>query len=247
MPDLVADWSRRFAAPTSGWDFSALSGRVSSQDPPWSYTALAREAVGDATSVLDLGTGGGERLLTLADILPADTHATEGWAPNVPVARLALAPHGIGVVAHDPATSPLPFPDARFDVVLDRQTAYEVADVARVLRPGGQFLTQQVDGRNLDDLAATFGASAAFGQITLPILRAEAEEAGLQVLRGEEWSGTVRFADVATLLEQLRTMPWQLPADFTVERYADELLALHGTPLEFTERRLLLHARRPPA
>ncbi|MEZ0493962.1 class I SAM-dependent methyltransferase [Kineococcus sp. TBRC 1896] len=243
--DLLADWSRRFAEPVSGWSFTALTDVVQTSGPPWSYTALARESLTGAGSALDLGTGGGEFLTGLADVLPPDTHATEGWAPNLPVARAALAPFGVGVVAHDAARDRLPFPDGRFDVVLSRHTAYAADDVARVLRPGGTFLTQQVDGRNLDDLAAVFGTGPAFPDVTLENAGRAARSAGLGVEVAESWSGPVRFADVATLVSFLRMVPWQLPAGFTVEGCAGSLLALHARPeLRFTERRFLLRARR---
>ncbi|MEZ0166681.1 class I SAM-dependent methyltransferase [Kineococcus sp. LSe6-4] len=243
--DLLADWARRFAEPTSGWSFAAFTGVVRWADPPWSYSALAREVLAPARSVLDLGTGGGEFLRGLRGVLPADVHATEGWPPNLPVARETLAPLGVGVLAHDAATGRLPFPDGRFDVVLSRHTAYAADDVARVLRPGGTFLTQQVDGRNLDDLAAVFGAGPAFPDVTLGTSRRHAQAAGLDVGVADSWSGPVRFADVATLVSFLRMVPWHLPPDFTVERYADALLALHARPeLRFTERRFLLRARR---
>lgn len=243
--DLIADWSRRFAEPVTGWSFTAFADLVQTTGPPWSYAALAREALTGAGSVLDLGTGGGEFLTGLADVVPPDTHATEGWAPNLPVARAALAPLGIGVVAHDAATGRLPFPGGRFDVVLSRHTAYAADDVARVLRPGGTFLTQQVDGHDLDDLAAVFGAGPAFPDVTLQNSCRDAEAAGFGVAVAESWSGPVRFTDVATLVSFLRMVPWRLPADFTVERYAHSLLALHARPdLTFTERRFLLRARR---
>lgn len=241
--DLLAEWSRRFAEPVVGWSFAEFAGVVDASDPPWSYAALAREALTTARAALDLGTGGGEFLTRLADVLPTDTHATEGWAPNLPVARAALAPLGVPVVAHDVAQR-MPFPDDRFDIVLSRQTAYDARDVARVLRPGGTFLTQQVDGRNLNDLGAEFGATPAFADVTLEYAHRAAASAGLHVEGAESWSGPVRFADVATLVSFLRTVPWHLPPDFTVERYAGVLMTLHARPrLQFTERRFLLRAR----
>jgi len=63
--------------------------------------------------VLDIGTGGGEALLTFADILPGDTVATEGWAPTVPVARAALESRGIPVVSYDPEAPEATDPKAR--------------------------------------------------------------------------------------------------------------------------------------
>ncbi|PRY18149.1 class I SAM-dependent methyltransferase [Kineococcus rhizosphaerae] len=245
--DVVAEWARRFCEPTVGWSFAAFEGSVSSQDPPWSYSDLARRLLPAARSALDLGTGGGEQLLGLVDVLPPDTHATEGWAPNVTIAREALAPAGIDVRAHSAERGEqLPYRAGRFDVVMSRHAAYDATDVARVLRPGGVFLTQQVDGRNLADLAAVFGTDPAYPDTMLPVCARKAQDAGLRVERAQEWSGPIRFADVATLLSYLRMMPWQLPVDFTVERYASQLLQLErrAEPLVFTEVRFLLIARR---
>lgn len=245
--DEVVAWAQRFSEPTAGWSFAAFEESVSSLDPPWSYTDLARQFLPAARSVLDLGTGGGEQLLGLADVLPPDTHATEGWEPNVAVAREALAPRGIDVRAHDAERGErLPYPAGRFDVVMSRHAAYDAVDVARVLRPGGVFLTQQVDGRNLADLAAVFGAGPRYPEVTLAACARRAEDTGLRVERAQEWRGPIRFADVGTLLSYLRMMPWQLPADFSVERYAPQLLQLgrRAGPLAFTEVRFLLIARR---
>ena len=245
--DVVSQWAQRFSEPTAGWSFTAFAGSVSSQDPPWSYPELARRLLPAARSALDLGTGGGERLRDLADVLPRDAHATEGWEPNVALAREALAHEGIDLRAHSAERGErLPYPAGRFDVVMSRHAAYDATDVARVLRPGGVFLTQQVDGRNLADLAAVFGAGPRYPDTTPAVCGRQAEDAGLRVERVEEWSGPIRFADVATLLSYLRMVPWQLPVDFTVERYASQLVRLErrAEPLVFTEMRFLLVARR---
>jgi SAM-dependent methyltransferase len=247
-PALVAHWQTIWDEPVSGWDFSRFGDRLGGDEPPWSYVGLAREALQKASSVLDLGTGGGEVLLSLADALPADTTATEGWAPNLPVARRALAPRGFKVVAYDAEQEPvLPFPDERFDLVLDRHEAYDAGEVARVLRPGGVFLTQQVDGRDLADLAVLLGnASAAYPHVTLDRFRADAEAAGLMLDLAADWSGDLRIADVETLVRYLAMTPWTVEG-FTVESRAATLLRLHhdGLPPAFTQRRFVLRAHKP--
>ncbi|MDN5894126.1 MAG: class I SAM-dependent methyltransferase [Nocardioides sp.] len=245
---LIARWARLFAAPTEGWDFSEFDEKVADSEPPWSYDDLARAALGSAESLVDLGTGGGEFLLSLAGHLPADTHATEGWAPNLPVAREVLAHLGIEVSAYDAeAGDAMPYPDGRFDLILDRHESWSPAEVVRTLRPGGRVITQQVDGRNMEDLRAVFNDSSHHPEVTLAHFRAEAEAAGLVVERAAEWFGPIRFADVDTLVSFLRWMPWELPDDFTVERYAGPLLELHraGQPPVFTEGRFLLVCNTP--
>ncbi|MGZ8736957.1 MAG: class I SAM-dependent methyltransferase [Nocardioides sp.] len=249
MDDWLLDlWRAEHERPVEGWDFSELGDRLVTEEPPWSYDALARAALAGARSALDLGTGGGEVLAALADALPADTVATEGWPPNLSVATRNLAAHGVDVAAYDSEADPvMPFPDERFDVVLDRHESYDAAEVLRLLRPGGVFLTQQVDGRDFEETQAIFGGTTGYPYITLANLRDEAERAGFVVEAAEEWRGAARFADVATLVRYFAFVPWEVPEDFSVERYAEQLLDLHrsGRPLVFTQRRFYLRARRP--
>jgi len=250
---LLAQWRLDAAIEFEGWDFSAITDRHSEDTPPWSYDTLAREALSGAASALDMGTGGGEVLLDLRDVLPADTVATEGWPPNVPVAERNLNPHGIAVVAYDAeADDPtMPFPDNRFDVVLNRHEAYLAEEVLRLVRPGGSFLTQQVDGRDFEETQALFGGTNDHPHITLDNLRAEASDAGFSVEHAEEWSGQSRFTDVGALVQYFALVPWEVPADFGVDAYADALLELHasgparGESIAFTMRRFYLLARKP--
>ncbi|MCH1867690.1 class I SAM-dependent methyltransferase [Nocardioides sp. CFH 31398] len=245
--DLLAAWRAAWGGESRGWDFSDLAGRVGTASPPWSYDDLAREALRASRTAVDLGTGGGEWLLGVRDAWPAELHATEGWAPNVPVATAALAPYGVTVRTYDgEAGDPLPYGDASLDLVLARHEAYGEDEVLRVLRPGGRLLTQQVDGHEMDDLAGWFGGGAPYPEVTLAALRGRARAAGLVVDRGEDWSGPIRFADVTAMLGYLSRMPWQLPKGFTVDAHADTLLALHRAgPVVATVRRFLLDARRP--
>jgi len=95
--ELLAAWRVEEERHREGWDFSYLEGRLTEEEPPWDFDTSCRAALREAEHVLDLGTGGGERLLSLADDLPADVVATEGWEPNVPIAEARLAPRGIPV------------------------------------------------------------------------------------------------------------------------------------------------------
>ncbi|MGZ6942247.1 MAG: class I SAM-dependent methyltransferase [Oryzihumus sp.] len=248
---LLERWRAEQERPVSGWDLGELQGRYGDEQPPWSWDHLARVALAGATSALDMGTGGGEVLSRLADALPGDTVATEGWPPNLPVATAALAPWGIPVTPYDAETdTSMPFPDRRFDVVLNRHEAYDAAEVARVLAPGGRFLTQQVDGRNFDETRGIFGHVSAYPHVRLEVFRADLGAAGLVVEDAEAWQGSAWFADVAAFVRYLTWVPWEAPPDFSVDRYSDDLLRLHATvvagrELTFTRRSFRLLARRP--
>ncbi len=65
ISDLIHVWKQEEAAPFIGWDFSYLDGRMHEASEPWSYLERAATLMKEATALLDMGTGGGERLLTL--------------------------------------------------------------------------------------------------------------------------------------------------------------------------------------
>ncbi|MGH3501295.1 MAG: class I SAM-dependent methyltransferase [Nocardioidaceae bacterium] len=253
VDELLECWRAEEQVPFEGWDFSHLEGRWHEDSPPWSYLDLARATVGGASSVLDMGTGGGEVLAELADVLPADVVATEGWAPNVPVARRNLAQLGVSVVEYDAEGSQpqMPFPDGRFDVVLNRHEAYVATEVARVLRPGGVLFTQQVDGHDFPEARELFGGEVQNPHVTLVHLSDDARRAGLSVERSADWSGQSTFDDVGALVYYFTVVSWDVPDDFGVDAYADTLLALHeggparGRRISFTMKRFSLLARKP--
>ncbi|NBE95548.1 class I SAM-dependent methyltransferase [Nonomuraea sp. KC401] len=104
-------------------------------DLPWDYAGMVRERLPGTASLLDLGTGGGELLASLAP-LPPRTVATEGHPPNVPVARRRLEPLGVEVVAAG-GEGTLPLPTGAFELIVDRHEAYDPHEVRRLLAPGG--------------------------------------------------------------------------------------------------------------
>ena len=85
------------ALPFSGWDFSPIETRWRRGSPPWDYAGLLREKIRVVSSMVDLGTGGGEFLASLAP-LPRVTYATEGYLVNLPIASRRLTPMGVSVL-----------------------------------------------------------------------------------------------------------------------------------------------------
>lgn len=248
----LQSWRDALAETPTGWDFSSLTG-YEEEEPPWRWrTAVASQAQ-TADRVLDLGTGGGEMLASLVDLLPEGTSATEGWAPNLPVARERLAPLGIEVHAHDadaPGTR-LPFPEDSFDLVLSRHESFDAADVARVLRPGGAFLTQQVGGDDVGELREAFALPDPYAEVTLEGVVRELTAAGLTVERSRSFHGRCRFTDMSSLLGVLRRTPWNAPEDLDVDRHRPVLERLRSAmtqgPVEAAVSRFIVLARAPAA
>jgi hypothetical protein len=57
--DLLAAWAAEERDQPEGWDFSSLDGRMREDSEPWDLAVVWRAALSRATSVLDMGTGGG--------------------------------------------------------------------------------------------------------------------------------------------------------------------------------------------
>jgi hypothetical protein len=78
------------------WDFSYLNDRAAQDERPWSYCDVAANLIRVARHPLDVDTGGGEFLASLAPLPPA-TKAIESYHPNVSLASSRLAAAGVEV------------------------------------------------------------------------------------------------------------------------------------------------------
>ena len=216
----------------------------------WSYLDRAAELMGRASSVLDMDTGGGEKLLDLRDHWPAKVVATEGYPPNVELATERLAPHGATVVRVAVSdTESMPFAAGDFDLVLNRHAAFNPSEVGRVLSPGGAFLTQQVHGMWAWDLLEAFGAKPQWPDATPEKYGPLLEAAGLTVVTLEEWEGRLVFSDVGAIVYYLKATPWEVPG-FSVKTHLRYLLALQerveaGGELAFYAAKYLIEATKP--
>lgn len=229
--DLMAKAQER---PFEGWDHS-YGGRIVTEEP-WDFGALVDAFAANSPDLLDLGTGGGEWLS--ARRLPKRTVATEGWAPNVPVARARLAPLGVEVVAVEGAPEnvaqegqpggALPFPDRSFHLVVSRHESYLPTEVLRVLAPGGCFVTQQVASTIADDFYRILEETPPFvaKAWTLDYAACQAAEAGFVIADQAQGDQVMRFADVGALAWYLKNLPFIIP-DFSIDRAAVKLEQLH--------------------
>ena len=236
------------AAPTEGWDFSWFDGRATEERPSWGYAKLVGERMRDVSSALDIQTGGGEVLATIPKA-PVLLAATESWPPNLEVARRNLQHLGATVVEADDG-GPLPFDDAMFELVVSRHPTVTIwNEIARVLEPGGSYLSQQVGAGSMHEVTeAMMGPTPVSEERTTERAVAAAEAAGLTVVDLREESLRTEFFDIAAVVHYLRKVIWIVPG-FTVEQYRDRLYQLHrrieadGIFVAFSKR-FLIEARK---
>ena len=111
------------------------------------------EAVGDPSSVLDVGCGTGALLAAIGARWPKAALAGIDAAPGMAaVARTRLPSADV----REGTAEALPWPDGAFDLVVTslsfhhwRDQARGIREAARVLRPGGSFLLGDIGGDGL--------------------------------------------------------------------------------------------------
>jgi SAM-dependent methyltransferase len=151
---------------------------------------------------------------------------TEDYPPNFRLATKRLSSFGAKVVSVRLTNYDLmPFADGEFDLVLNRHSAFNSSEVARILAPGGVFLTQQVHGLWAHDLLAAFDARPKWPETSLEWYAPKLKAAGLIIAHAEEWTGRLSFTDVGAIVYFLKATPW-LVDGFSVETHLDYLLKL---------------------
>jgi SAM-dependent methyltransferase len=238
------------SAPVEGWDFSWFEGRAAEERPRWGYAGLLADRMGRARAALDIQTGGGEVLAQIPHPPPVLV-AIESWRPNVEVARRNLRRVRARVVEAD-GEAELPFATGSFGLVVSRHPTDVVWDeIARVLQPGGTYLSQQVGaGSNRELTDFMMGPQEVSQHRSAQRAAACAEAAGLEVTDLREQALRVEFGDIGAVVYFLRKVLWTVPG-FTVDGYTGQLARLHEHiqargPFVCHAQRFLIEARKPP-
>jgi SAM-dependent methyltransferase len=211
----------------TGWDFSSLEAQ--GVPPPWRFADAVRTYFDGTQIVADIGTGGGEAFLPLA------RDFAHGFGLDASVQRLRdatqlAAKRGVTNVAFGAANiTTLPLRDSSLDVVLARHADYAPAEVARVLRPGGVFATQQMGDNDTANIFDTFGWGtygaywrARFqseGRVYVPTSETAQQfvSLGCDVVTLDEYDLPLYFKDVEALVFYLKASP--LPEEIDPERH----------------------------
>jgi SAM-dependent methyltransferase len=236
------------SAPIAGWDFSFLDGRATEERPSWRYFDRVAERTRQVSSLLDLQTGTAQMLRALPR-LPPLTVATEAYEPSVAIAEPRLRRrHAHLLVTRDDS---LPIAEGIFELLTSRHPVYTAwAEIARVLRPGGVYFSQQVGPHSLRDLSEFLMGPLPAESGRDPALAVDAAgRAGLVVTDLRYERPRTVFFDIGAVVYLLRLVVWIVPA-FTVDRYRDRLRALHDQierdgAFVTTASRFLIEAVRP--
>jgi hypothetical protein len=214
---LKETWLAEEKSAFKGWDFSYLEGRIIEEELPWDYKSIVSEYLDKNHKLLDMGTGGGEFLLSL-NHPHRNTYITEAYLPNYNLCVETLEPLGITVSKVD--NERIPYDDSMFDMVINRHSS-------RVLKNCGMFITQQVGGEDLRSLSIflTDDFEPLYPNHNLSHSVSFLEDAGFTILHKEECFPKMLFKDVGAIVYLAKIIEWSFPG-FTVGKCLDKLLSL---------------------
>lgn len=247
---LKENWLSEEQRSFQGWDFSYIDKRKQEEPLPWNYDKIIRQYLNTNSILLDMGTGGGEYLLTLKHPY-YNTFATEAYLPNFELCKRTLKPLGIDVrqIYND---SNLPFEGEMFDIIINRHEAFDINEVYRLLKPNGLFITQQVGGLNNKELSRFLISDfkeVISSQYTLKNNVMLIENRGLTILKADEYFPSLKFFDVGALVYFAKIIEWEFP-NFSVNNCFKQLCQLQLIVeqqgfIESKEHRFIIVAQKP--
>lgn len=224
--ELKELWKKEEKISFKGWDFSYLKNRWEDDDLPWNYNDIVKKYLNTDYKLLDIGTGGGEFLLSLKHPYNK-TVVTEMWEPNVLLCKEKLEPLGIEVkqVFND---NELPFEDNTFDMIINRHESYNAEELRRILKSNGIFITQQVGGKNNEILSKALikDFEPLYSDNTLDNALKELYKNFFDVLYSEEYFSYLRFKDIGAIVYFAKIIEWEFP-NFSVDNCFEELCKLN--------------------
>lgn len=244
--ELIEYWLSEEKRTFKGWDFTSIDKYTIEEELPWEYRDFVIKYIKKDTTLLDMGTGGGEFLLSL-NPYPGMTYATEAYLPNFEYSKAKLKEHGIKLrfIEDD---SKLPFSDNMFDLVIDRHESYSVSEVSRILKANGIFITQQVGGKNNHEFAVNLTGNEYELDLDFNDEVKKLEESGFEILYKNEYYPKLKFTDIGAFVYFAKIIEWEF-IGFSVEKYLDKLFKLHDEVLkngfiEMIEHRFIIVSKK---
>ena len=134
------------------------------EDVSWDLYEEVKSKIDKNHILLDIGTGGGERVLEIAHhallLIGIDKSLEMINAANINLLKTNFS----NVKFLQMSAEKLEFPDRFFDVISCRHCCFDSTEIFRVLGKNGVFLTQNVSESDKLNIKEAFGRGQCFGQ-----------------------------------------------------------------------------------
>ena len=140
-----------------GWDFSKL--KCVTEGEKWQFYSLVAERLSNTEIWLDIGIGGGEKVLQIANksLLHIGIDISKGMLKTAKNNLRNSKLKNVRFMRMD--SDKLEFPDGFFDIITTRHCDFNTSEVFRTLKKGGYFLTQQVEFKDKENFKEILGKS----------------------------------------------------------------------------------------
>lgn len=182
--------------PRKGWDFSSMKTQST---PEWDYIKIVQEYLEMQFTVLDIGTGGGEKFSSLA------SHFKSGLGVDIDPAMIDIAndqPDKPDNISFAVSGTDLESVEGIFDVILNRHAPFNLGAIKDHLAEDGYFITQQVGERNMQNIKEVLNQSKNNPPITVGMI----EGAGLQLIDFREYNIEYLVEDIESLVFWLKAL-----------------------------------------
>ncbi|PHF01787.1 SAM-dependent methyltransferase [Bacillus wiedmannii] len=192
----------------NGWDFSKI--KCETVGDSWDFYREVKERCKPSHILLDVGTGGGENVLNIASSakLLIGIDNSNGM---IETAHSNLKKSGIQNVEFLQMDSEaLVFPHAHFDIASSCHAPFIASELAKVMKKGALFLTQQVCEHDKLNLKEAFGRGQCIGERDGTLKEkymGELINAGFELVQVREYDVTDYYSTPEDLIFLLKHTP----------------------------------------
>lgn len=166
-----------------GWDFSKLKYELI-DNSIFQYFNEINNKITEQTILLDIGTGGGEKLTNLISNQCLLKIGTDFSKEMIKVAKDNNKNNKIRFFEMNSET--INFPDKFFDIICARHTPFNCDEIYRLLNDKGMFFSEQIDEDDCKDLKDLFGRGQGYNT-KIKLINKIKDEVKLQKFKNVEF------------------------------------------------------------
>ena len=195
-----------------GWDFRYLGETKIGRK--WDFFQEVSKKVKKGDLLLDIGTGGGERVFEIANKLLLVV-GIDLSISMVETAKKNLSGKKVKNVRFLQMNSHnLKFPNDFFDIITARHCDFSTKEVYRVLKKGGYFATQQVSEHDKINIKNEFSRGQSYGKKDGSLKKRylkELKEVGFKKIKSDDYNSTEHYKkkdDIIYILKHTPIIPY---------------------------------------